>query len=286
LNTITATMRTEELLSQSQSLAGELQSRQAELTETNMQLQQQARTLQQSEERLKAQQEELQQTNEELEEKARLLFQQNREVERKNAEIEKARASLEEKAAQLALTSKYKSEFLANMSHELRTPLNSMLILSRLLAENEDRNLSDKQIEYAQTIHASGDDLLQLINEILDLSKVESGTMEIEHKRVLIPEIREYVQKNFEAVASSKGLKFFVEARRSAPRSIFTDQGRLQQILKNLLSNAFKFTDEGGVTFRIETVSEGWSPGLGELDAADQVVAFSVTDTGIGIPAD
>jgi signal transduction histidine kinase/CheY-like chemotaxis protein len=286
LNTITATMRTEELLKQSQSLATELQSRQAQLTETNAQLQQQARTLRESEERLKAQQEELQQTNEELEEKARLLFQQNREVERKNAEIEKARASLEDKAAQLALTSKYKSEFLANMSHELRTPLNSMLILSRLLAENEDRNLSEKQVEYAQTIHASGDDLLQLINEVLDLSKVESGTMEIENKRVLISEIRDFVQKNFEAVATSKGVKFSFEARRSVPRAIFTDQGRLQQILKNLLSNAFKFTDEGGVTFRIETVTEGWSRGLSELDAADQVVAFSVIDTGIGIPAD
>jgi HAMP domain-containing protein/signal transduction histidine kinase/CheY-like chemotaxis protein len=286
LNTITATMRTEELLKQSQSLATELQSRQAELTETNAQLQQQARTLRESEERLKAQQEELQQTNEELEEKARLLFQQNKEVERKNSEIEKARASLEDKAAQLALTSKYKSEFLANMSHELRTPLNSMLILSRLLAENEDNNLTEKQVEYAQTIHSSGDDLLQLIDEVLDLSKVESGTMEVETRRVLIPEIRDYVQKNFEAVASSRGLKFSVETRKSAPRSIFTDQGRLQQVLKNLLSNAFKFTEEGGVIFRIETVTEGWTQGLSDLGSADQVVAFSVIDTGIGIPAD
>ncbi len=286
LNTITATMRTEELLKQSQSLATELQSRQAELTETNAQLQQQARTLQESEERLKAQQEELQQTNEELEEKARLLFQQNKEVERKNAEIEKARASLEDKAAQLALTSKYKSEFLANMSHELRTPLNSMLILSRLLAENEEHNLTGKQVEYAQTIHTSGDDLLQLINEILDLSKVESGTMEVESRRVLIPEIRDYVQKNFDAVAGSKGLKLSVEVRKAVPRSMFTDQGRLQQILKNLLSNAFKFTAQGGVTFRIETVSEGWSAAHKELDAADQVIAFSVIDTGIGIPAE
>jgi signal transduction histidine kinase/DNA-binding response OmpR family regulator/HAMP domain-containing protein len=286
LNTITATMRTEELLKQSQSLAVELQSRQAELTETNAQLQQQARTLQESEERLKAQQEELQQTNEELEEKARLLFQQNKEVERKNAEIEKARASLEEKAAQLALTSKYKSEFLANMSHELRTPLNSMLILSRLLYENEEGNLNQKQVEYAQTIHASGDDLLQLINEILDLSKIESGTMEIERKRVFVGDLRDYVKKNFEAVASTKGLELTVDVRRDAPKAVFTDQQRLQQIFKNLLSNAFKFTAEGTVTFRIETVTSGWSTGHKMLDQADHVVAFSVTDTGIGIPKD
>jgi HAMP domain-containing protein/signal transduction histidine kinase/DNA-binding response OmpR family regulator len=286
LNTITATMRTEELLKQSQSLAGELQSRQAELTETNAQLQQQARTLLESEEKLRAQREKLQQTNEELEEKARLLFRQNKEVEHKNAEIEKARASLEEKAAQLALTSKYKSEFLANMSHELRTPLNSMLILSRLLWENHDRNLSEKQIEYAQTIHASGDDLLQLINEILDLSKVESGTMEIDAQKMSISEIREYVQKNFEAVACASGLSFCVDVRKNAPRTIVTDHGRLQQILKNLLSNAFKFTHDGSVTLRIETAEEGWSVGHKSLDAAEQVVAFSVTDTGIGIPAE
>jgi signal transduction histidine kinase/CheY-like chemotaxis protein/HAMP domain-containing protein len=285
LNTITATMRTEELLKQSQSLARELQSRQAELTETNAQLQQQARTLQESEERLKSQQEELQQTNEELEEKAGLLFRQNKEVERKNAEIEKARASLEEKAGQLALTSKYKSEFLANMSHELRTPLNSMLILSRLLGEDQEGNLTEKQIEYAQTIHSSGDDLLQLINEILDLSKVESGNMEIDARRVLITEIRDYVQKNFEAVASEKGLEFSVNLGRTSPRSIITDEGRLQQVLKNLLSNAFKFTAEGSVTLRIESVCEGWSPGCKALDDAEQVVAFSVVDTGIGIPA-
>jgi hypothetical protein len=286
LNTITATMRTEELLKQSQSLATELQSRQAELTETNMQLQNQARTLQESEERLKAQQEELQQTNEELEEKARLLFEQNKEVERKNAEIEKARASLEEKAAQLALTSKYKSEFLANMSHELRTPLNSMLILSRLLSENDEGNLTSKQIEYARTIHSSGDDLLSLINEILDLSKIESGTMEIESRRVLMDELREFVEKNFQAVAQSKGLQLNVEIRKNTPNAFYTDQQRIQQVLKNLLSNAFKFTHEGGVTLRIESTTSGWRHGIRQLDSADQVIALSVIDTGIGIPAD
>jgi signal transduction histidine kinase/DNA-binding response OmpR family regulator len=284
LKTITATVRTEELLKESQSLAVELQSRQAELTDTNSQLQQQAHTLRESEERLKSQQEELQQTNEELEEKARLLFQQNNEVERKNAEIEKARASLEEKAAQLALTSKYKSEFLANMSHELRTPLNSMLILSRLLSDNEDGNLTPKQVEYAQTIHSSGDDLLKLINEILDLSKIESGTMRVESNDVLVSDLRNFVTKNFEPMANSKGLEFSVNIRKSAPTALFTDQQRLQQVLKNLLANAFKFTEEGSVTLRIEAVSAGWSIGNPSLDDADQVVAFSVTDTGIGIP--
>jgi signal transduction histidine kinase/CheY-like chemotaxis protein/HAMP domain-containing protein len=284
LKTITATVRTEELLKESQSLAAELQSRQAELTQTNAQLQQQAHTLQQSEERLKSQQEELQQTNEELEEKAHLLFQQNKEVERKNVEIEKARASLEEKAGQLSLTSKYKSEFLANMSHELRTPLNSMLILSRLLSDNEDGNLTPKQVEYSQTIHTSGEDLLQLINEILDLAKIESGRMNVESNHVLIGDLRDFVIKSFEPLANSKGLQFTVDIRKSAPPTLFTDQQRLQQVLKNLLSNAFKFTDEGSVTLRVETVSAGWSMGHRALDDAEQVVAFAVTDTGIGIP--
>ena len=187
---------------------------------------------------------------------------------------------------QLALTSKYKSEFLANMSHELRTPMNCMLILSRLLGENEEGNLSPKQVEYAQTIHSSGDDLLALINEILDLSKIESGTMDVENKRVLTADVREYVEKNFGAVAQSKGLKFAVDVRPNAPKALFTDQQRLQQILKNLLANAFKFTHEGNVILRIEQASGGWSAGHKVLDRADQVVAFSVIDTGIGISAD
>src|SRR5216117_1334718 len=210
LNTITATMRTEELLKQSQSLANELQTRQAELTETNRRLQEQAKTLQESEERLRQQQDKLQQTNEELEEKANLLAKQNLEVERKNQEIERASRALQEKAEQLALTSKYKSEFLANMSHELRTPLNSMLILAKLLAETEE-NLYEKQREFARTIHSSGSDLLELINEILDLSKIESGMMEVEVGRVLFDDLSEYMERTFRQVAHDKGLDFGIQ---------------------------------------------------------------------------
>jgi HAMP domain-containing protein/CheY-like chemotaxis protein/signal transduction histidine kinase len=286
LNTITATMRTEELLKQSQSLAVELQTRQEELTETNARLEQQARTLQASEERLKQQQEELQQTNEELEEKAELLVRQNMEVEKKNREIEQARTSLEDKAEQLALTSKYKSEFLANMSHELRTPLNSLLILSKLLAQNPDANLSDKQVEFAKTIHSSGSDLLELINDILDLSKIESGTMDVDSKAVLFAELQTYVDRSFREVATTKGLTFKTELSPLLPASIETDAKRLQQVLKNLLSNALKFTDQGSVALSIEIASAGWNADQAALNHAAQVIAFRVSDTGIGIPAD
>jgi len=286
LNTITATMRTEELLKQSQSLAVELQTRQQELTETNAQLEQQARTLQASEERLKLQQEELQQTNEELEEKAELLVRQNMEVEKKNREIEQARTSIEEKAEQLAITSKYKSEFLANMSHELRTPLNSLLILSRLLAENTDGNLSDKQVEFAKTIHSSGADLLELINDILDLTKIESGMMDVDVKPVDFAELQTYVERSFREVALTKGLQFETRLGSDLPPAIDTDPKRLQQVLKNLLSNALKFTEEGSVTLTIETAADGWSADQASLNHAERVIAFRVSDTGIGIPAD
>ncbi len=286
LNTIEANMRTENLLKQSQSLAQELQVQQEELTETNRRLEQQAKTLQASEEMLTRQQEELRNTNEELEEKAKLLASQNAEVERKNQEIEQARRSLEEKAEQLALTSKYKSEFLANMSHELRTPLNSLLILSKLLSENSDGNLTTKQVDFANTIHESGSDLLELINDILDLSKIESGTINIDVTDVALDEVRMSLERNFRQVAESKGLEFEIKIADSVPKSLRTDSKRLQQVLKNLLSNAFKFTETGKVTLSLDTVREGFSEERDTLKASDTVLAFSVIDSGIGIPLD
>jgi HAMP domain-containing protein/CheY-like chemotaxis protein/signal transduction histidine kinase len=286
LNTIAASMRTEELLKQSQSLAEELQGQQRELTETNKRLEEQARSLKASEELLKQQREQLQQTNEELEEKAELLARQNMEVERKNDEIELARQSLEDKAEQLALSSKYKSEFLANMSHELRTPLNSMLILSKLLADNGDDSLSPKQIEFAHTIYTSGADLLGLINDILDLAKIESGIVSVETGEVRFGDLRAAMEQTFQQVATDKGVEFTVEIDPALPRSIYTDGKRLQQVLKNLLSNAFKFTEQGRVSLRLAPVSAGWSRDMAILNRADSVVAFTVIDTGIGIAAD
>ena len=286
LNTITATMRTEELLKQSQALATELTNRQAQLTDTNTRLQDQARTLQDSEERLKEQQEELQQTNEELEEKAHQLSAQNREVARKNDEIEAARRSLEEKAEQLSVSSKYKSEFLANMSHELRTPLNSMLILSKLLMDNPESNLKPKQLEYSKTIYDAGSDLLTLINEILDLSKIEAGAMQIEVGRVLISELAEFVERTFRHMADERDITFETQVNPNVPSVIFTDSQRLQQILKNLLSNAFKFTDHGNVRLSIELALGGWSSSHDVLNRAEQVIALSVSDSGIGIASE
>jgi signal transduction histidine kinase/HAMP domain-containing protein len=259
LNTIEANMRTEELLKQSQSLARELQS----------------------------QQEELQQTNAELEDKAKLLANQNVEVERKNQEVEQARQALEEKAKQLALTSKYKSEFLANMSHELRTPLNSLLILSDQLSRNNDQNLTPRQVEFARTIHSSGNDLLALINDILDLSKIESGTVIVDVGDIGFRDLVDYVDRTFRHVAENKKLGFELDVdAASLPRGIQTDAKRLQQILKNLLSNAFKFTDKGKVSLRVDQVESGWSPDNDQLNRARNVIAFTVSDTGIGIPTE
>ncbi|MEQ9320659.1 MAG: HAMP domain-containing protein, partial [Polyangiaceae bacterium] len=256
--TIEATMRTDDLLRQSQGLAEELQT----------------------------QQEELQQTNEELEEKARQLTEQKFQVERKNQEVELAKTELEEKAKQLALTSKYKSEFLANMSHELRTPLNSLLILSRQLAQNVDENLTDKQVDYAQTIHQSGGDLLALINEVLDLAKVESGTMGIDVTDVPFEALRRYIESSFRQVAEDKGLAFSVDLDPNLPPSIRTDDMRLRQVLRNLVANALKFTDDGKVSLDIATATtDELSAGAARVPGV-AVIAFAVSDTGIGIPKD
>jgi HAMP domain-containing protein/signal transduction histidine kinase/CheY-like chemotaxis protein len=249
INTIEANTRTEDLLKQSQSLASELQ-----------------------------------QTNQELQEKARLLAHQNAEVERKNREVEQARQALEEKAAQLALTSKYKSEFLANMSHELRTPLNSLLILSDQLSKNPMGNLNPRQTEYAKTIHASGNDLLNLINDILDLSKIESGTVMVDASDLRFDDLHGFVERTFNHVAESKSLDFEVKLSQSLPKSIQTDAKRLQQILKNLLSNAFKFTRQGRVTLEIYPAALSVTFDNETLRSQDKVIAFSVSDTGIGIP--
>jgi HAMP domain-containing protein/signal transduction histidine kinase/CheY-like chemotaxis protein len=258
LNTIEANTRTEDLLKQSQSLAAELQSRQ----------------------------EELQQTNQELEEKARQLFEQNAEVERKNREVEQARQALEGKAQQLSLTSRYKSEFLANMSHELRTPLNSLLILAEQLSSNPDGNLTPKQVEFARTIRGSGKDLLKLINDILDLSKIESGTVTIDVAEVRLEEIRQNMERTFRHVADGKGVVFDIEIAAEVPEEILTDAQRLDQVLKNLLSNAFKFTERGQVKLSVEPVSSGWSSDHAVLNSSKQVFALTVSDSGIGIPPD
>jgi signal transduction histidine kinase/DNA-binding response OmpR family regulator/HAMP domain-containing protein len=283
-NTIEANMRTEALLEQSQSLTKELQSQQEELKNTNDRLEQQAANLQNSERLLKNQQEELQRTNEELQEKAKLLSEQMQQVAYKNREVEHAKAALEEKAEQLALSSRYKSEFLANMSHELRTPLNSLLILAKLLSDNTGNNLSPKQIDYAQTIYAAGTDLLSLINDILDLAKIESGTVTLDIAPERFSELLGYVERTFREVAQNKGLGFTVELAPGLPPVIQTDEKRLQQVLKNLLSNAFKFTERGTVTLRISLATSGWTPGHMQLDSAAKVVSFAVRDTGIGIP--
>ncbi len=258
LNSIEATMQTEGLLKQSQQLAAELQ----------------------------AQQKELQQTNEQLAQKAQQLAEQNVEVERKNQEIEQARRALEEKAKELALTSKYKSEFLANMSHELRTPLNSILVLGQQLTDNPDGNLTAKQVEFARTIHAAGTDLLNLISDILDLSKIESGTVSVEAEEIFFSSLLEAVARPFRHEAENKRLSFEIHTDSHLSRSMVTDSKRLQQVLKNLLSNAFKFTEQGGVRLSVSSAPSGWTEDHPVLSKTASVIAFEVADTGIGIPSD
>ncbi|HLZ77367.1 HAMP domain-containing protein [Phenylobacterium sp.] len=284
LSTIAANMRTEGLLKQSQLLTSELQAQQEELKKTNDRLEQQAASLRQSEELLRTKQEELQQTNAELQEKAHLLSVQNQQVEAKNREVEQAKIALEDKAEQLALTSKFKSEFLANMSHELRTPLNSLLILSKLLADNTQGNLSDKQVEFASNIHAAGTDLLGLINDVLDLAKIESGTVTLDISEMSFASLSDQVDRTFSQIAADKKLDFQIELDTALPRSMYTDDKRLQQFIKNLLSNAFKFTEAGHVKLKVERASSGWNATNDHLNTAGQVLAFSVEDSGIGIP--
>ncbi|MET9692304.1 HAMP domain-containing protein [Streptomyces sp. NPDC006514] len=261
LNTIVANARTDELLEESQRLTGELQARSEEL---------------------QVQQVELQRSNAELEEKAALLASQNSDIEAKNLEIEQARQELEDRARQLSRASTYKSEFLANMSHELRTPLNSLLILAQLLAQNPTRNLSPKQVEYAGIIHSAGSDLLQLINDILDLSKVEAGKMDVNPERVDLPQLLEYVDATFRPLTTQKSLDFTVTTAPDAPADLLTDDARLRQILRNLLSNAVKFTERGGVELRIEPAAPAEVPA--GLPRRAPLLAFRVRDTGIGIP--
>ncbi len=286
LNTIEANMRTESLLAQSRTLAEELQGQQEELRQTNSRLERQAADLQASEDLLRKQQLELKAANDELEKKAQQLATQKAEVEGKNREIELAKLAVQERAEQLSLTSKYKSEFLANMSHELRTPLNSLLILAEMLADNPEGNLTAKQREFAQTIYSSGSDLLSLINDILDMAKIESGTMAAEPGDVRFTDLRDYVERTFRPVAENKDLQFHVELTPGLPRSIYTDPKRLQQVLRNLLSNAFKFTDEGKITLTVSAADKGWSADHPVLSRCGTVIAFTVDDTGIGIPAD
>ncbi|MFD0667336.1 response regulator [Ramlibacter sp. MAHUQ-53] len=221
-----------------------------------------------------------------LQNKARLLAHRNEEVERKNREVELARQSLEDKAQQLALASKYKSEFLANMSHELRTPLNSLLILSDQLSKNPEGNLNLRQVEFARTIHASGQDLLMLINDILDLSKIESGTVAVDIGPLRLADLERFVERTFRHVAEARQLEFTVDSSLRPSATMRTDAKRLQQILKNLLSNAFKFTHQGRVRLSIVHARGGWSAEHPGLRQARRVVAFSVSDTGIGIGAD
>ena len=260
INTIMANSRTESLLTESQRLATQLQERTDEL---------------------QRQQAELRNSNAELEDKATLMAKQNRAIEVQNFQIEQARRTLEERAQQLATSSRYKSEFLANMSHELRTPLNSLLVLAKLLAENPDGNLSSKQVEFAMTIHDAGSDLLRLINDILDLSKVEAGKMDVHPSEIPLDGLVEYLDATFRPMAAEKGLTFEVDTAASLPQMIYSDEQRLQQVLRNLLSNAVKFTAQGGVRLRVAPAEDVTF--TGPLRDEPEVIAFSVSDTGIGI---
>ncbi|WP_431897049.1 HAMP domain-containing protein [Nonomuraea sp. bgisy101] len=265
MNTIIANSRTEDLLKESQRLTRELQERSDEL---------------------QRQQEELRRSNSELEEKAGLLAKQNRAIEIQNFQIEQARRTLEERAEQLAVSSRYKSEFLANMSHELRTPLNSLLVLAKLLTENAEGNLTSQQVEFARTIHGAGSALLQLINDMLDLSKVEAGRMDIHPAQLSLPKLVDYVEAAFAPLAQDKGLAFIIEVDPRVPQELRTDEQRLQQVLRNLLSNAVKFTPKGEVRLRVVPAPHEVDYDDDTLRSANDLIAFQVVDTGIGIAPD
>jgi len=260
INTIMASSRTEALLSESQRLTTQLQERSVEL---------------------QGQQAELRRSNAELEEKAALLAKQNSAIEVQNRQIEQARQTLEERAQQLAISSRYKSDFLANMSHELRTPLNSLLVLAKLLSENQDGNLTGQQVDFARTIHEAGSDLLQLINDILDLSKVEAGKMDVNPAELQLTALVDYVDATFRPMAEDKGLGFSIQVRSGTPERLYVDEQRLEQVLRNLLSNAVKFTSAGEVRLTISTSAEVEFDGA--LSGAAEVIAFAVSDTGVGI---
>ncbi|MEK3838271.1 response regulator [Paenibacillus sp. FSL R7-0128] len=291
LNNISRRLVVEELLRESQALteelqcqSEELQTQQEELRRSNENLEEQTDALKRSEELLQRQQEELEHYNTELVSKTRALQDQVQEVEEKKDEIEHARMQLEKQAMQLAVTSKYKSEFLANMSHELRTPLNSLLILSQLLTENKEGNLSEKQVEFAHTIYMSGADLLKMIDEILDLSKVDAGKMELNHEEIPLVELKTFVKQNFAPLAAQKGLSLRLSFDEPLPDSVYSDSHRLKQILRNLLSNAFKFTSEGYVEFSVSRADVKRLPAY--LPHEYDYIAISVKDSGIGIPSD
>ncbi len=274
-----------ELLNETQRQSEVLQTQQEELRQSNEELEEQTRALRASEEKLQTQQEELRQTNKELGEQARILEHQKQELEEKNTDLNTARRLVEKKAKDLELSSKYKSEFLANMSHELRTPLNSLLILSQLLFENKNGNLTPKQIEFANTIHRAGSDLLALINEVLDLSKLEAGKMILNIEEMSLKGLGSYIEQNFTHVTEQKGLYLKVTLAEGLPASILTDRQRVEQIAKNFISNATKFTENGGVSISIDRPAADVDLSRCGRELHD-VIAISVSDTGIGIPAE
>ncbi|MCV6638080.1 response regulator [Candidatus Albibeggiatoa sp. nov. NOAA] len=285
INTAESRTKMQMLLTQSQEQAELLQRQKAEMQQTNEELTSQTEELQSQQEELQSQQEELRQTNETLEERSRIMARQQEEVKQKNHELETAKVAMQTKAEELELASKYKSEFLANMSHELRTPLNSLLILAQLLAENKEETLTDKQIDCANTIHSAGTDLLNLINDILDLSKVEAGKIEIHPELMPIGDLVHNIQQKFQHVAENKGLWFKIQLADHLPDNIYSDTQRLHQIINNLLSNAFKFTEQGGVTLDIKRPDQNEDLSRSGLDVQSTVL-ISVTDTGVGIPLD